>query len=165
MAKWGKCDFRELERLGKRLEQLSAVDFDAFCRQMANELAGRLLRKVVKRTPVGVKPSVDDPILGKYWSGYQGGSLRDAWTVLPIEKNGDSYTIIVINNLEYASYVEYGHRQTPGRFVPAIGVRLKRAWVPGRYMMTISAQELERQAPKILEKRLYEFLKGCFDAK
>lgn len=27
MARWGKCDFRELEQLNKRLEQLSSVDF------------------------------------------------------------------------------------------------------------------------------------------
>lgn len=161
MAKWGKCDFRELERLGKRLEQLSAVDFDAFCRQMANELAGRLLRKVVKRTPVIY------------------GSLRDAWAILLVEKKGDAYVITIINNLVYASYVEFGHRQQPGRFIPGYwesdrfiydpeaegGMVLKKAWVPGRYMMTISVQELERQAPKIIEKRLYEFLKGCFDAK
>ena len=31
-------------------------------------------------------------------------------------------------------------------------------------MLTISTQELEQQAPKILEKKLYLFLKGCFDA-
>lgn len=30
MAKWGKCDFKELERLNERLEQLSSVDFDTF---------------------------------------------------------------------------------------------------------------------------------------
>jgi len=41
---------------------------------------------------------------------------------------------------------------------------LKKNWVKGRYMLTISTQELEQQAPKILEKKLYKFLKGCFDA-
>ena len=56
MARWGKCDFRELEQLNKRLEQLSSVDFDAFCRKMSNEIAARLLAKVKKRTPVGVVP-------------------------------------------------------------------------------------------------------------
>ena len=49
MARWGKCDFRELEQLNKRLEQLSSVDFDAFCREAANEIAARLLEKVKKR--------------------------------------------------------------------------------------------------------------------
>lgn len=41
---------------------------------------------------------------------------------------------------------------------------LKNAWVEGRFMLTISVQELERMAPALLEKRLLKFLKGCFDA-
>ena len=104
-------------------------------------------------------------IYTKYWAGYQGGALRQGWTILPIQKQGDTYQITVINNLLYASYVEYGHRQQPGRYVPALGKRLKAAWVPGRYMLTISTQELEQQAPALIEKQLYQFLKECFDGR
>lgn len=201
MARWGKCDFRELEQLNKRLEQLSSVDFDAFCRKMSNEIAARLLAKVKKRTPVGVAPKFDEPlttkvrgndyiaqvttktgekvfrkrkgksytmltrsgaIRDKYWSGYEGGTLRDAWTILPVEKQGDQYIVTVVNNTEYASYVEYGHRQTPGRYVPALGKSLKASWVKGRFMLTISTQELETQAPALLQQKLYLFLKEVF---
>ena len=201
MARWGKCDFRELEQLNKRLDQLSTVDFDAFCREAANEIAARLLEKVKKRTPVGVAPKFDEPltikvrgndyiaqvttksgekvfrkrkgksytmltrsgaILDKYWSGYEGGTLRDAWTILPVEKQGDQYIVTVVNNTEYASYVEYGHRQTPGRYVPALGKSLKASWVKGRFMLTISTQELETQAPALLQQKLYLFLKEVF---
>lgn len=98
--------------------------------------------------------------------------------MLPIEHHGDQYVITVINGLQYASYVEYGHRQQPGRFIPGHwegerfiynpdeegGMVLKNAWVEGRFMLTISVQELERMAPALLEKRLLKFLKGCFDA-
>lgn len=201
MSRWGKCDFKQLEQLNKRLEQLSSVDFDAFCHQAANEIAARLLAKVKKRTPVGVAPKFDEPlttkvrgedyvtqttnkngekvfrkrkgksytmltrsgaIQEKYWSGYTGGTLRDAWTILPIEKHGDQYTVTIINNLEYASYVEYGHRQRPGRYVPALGKRLKASWVKGRFMLTISEQEVKTLAPSILNDMLYEALKGVF---
>ena len=218
MAKWGKCEFAQLKKLQQQLDQLSAVDFDAFCRDMAGEIASMLLKKVVKRTPVGERPHIaqkdenDKRALGgkdakktfkiqgesymaqtttkkgekvfrkrkgrsytmltkegaiyqRYWSGYQGGTLRRAWTILPIEKQGGSYTVTVVNPTEYASYVEYGHRQTPGRYVPALGKRLKASWVPGKFMLTISTQEVESQAPKLLEKRLYAFLKGCLDGK
>lgn len=34
---------------------------------------------------------------------------------------------------EHAPHVEYGHRQTPGRYVPAIGKRLKASFVPGQH--------------------------------
>ena len=201
MSRWGKCDFKQLEQLNKRLEQLSSVDFDAFCRQAANEIAARLLAKVKKRTPVGVAPKFDEPlttkvrgenymtqitnkngekvfrkrkgksytmltrsgaIREKYWSGYTGGTLRDAWTILPIEKHGDEYLVTVVNNTEYASYVEYGHRQTPGRYVPALGKRLKASWVKGRFMLTISEQEVKTLAPSILNDMLYDALKGVF---
>lgn len=160
MSKWGKCDFKQLERLNKNMEKLMGADLDRFCRQAAKDLAGRLLNKVVKRTPVVY------------------GTLRDAWAVMPVGHRGTHYTVVVLNNLQYASYVEYGHRQKPGRFIPGYwesdrfvydpdaegGMVLKKNWVKGRYMLTISTQELEQQAPKILEKKLYKFLKGCFDA-
>ena len=103
-------------------------------------------------------------ILSRYWSGYKGGTLRGAWMIQPIEKQGDQYIVTVSNPTQYASYVEYGHRQTPGRYVPALGKSLKANWVKGRYMLTVSTQELEQQAPGLLEKKLYNFLKGCFDA-
>lgn len=160
MAKWGKADIKALKDFQKRLEKLSKVDFDRFYTEAAKDIAGRLLSKVKKRTPV---------IYGK---------LRDAWAVLPVERQGDKYIITIINGLKYASYVEYGHRQQPGRFIPGHwegerfiynpgeegGMVLKKAWVEGRFMLTISVQELERMAPALLEKRLLKFLKGCLDA-
>ena len=79
-----------------------------------------------------------------------------------IEKHGEQYTVTIINNLEYASYVEYGHRQTPGRYVPALGKTLKASWVKGRFMLTISEQEVKTLAPSILNDMLYDALKGVF---
>ena len=53
MAKWGKCDYRELQRLQKKLEKMQKAQIDKFCEEMAKELAARLLAKVIRRTPVG----------------------------------------------------------------------------------------------------------------
>lgn len=36
----------------------------------------------------------------------------------------------VYTNLDYAYWVEFGHSQEPGRFVPAIGARLVQSFVP-----------------------------------
>ena len=80
------------------------------------------------------------------------------WTIGEIRKEGGLYTIEVINAVEYASYVEYGHRQEPGRYVPALGKRLKNGWAKGKFIMTMSAQELERAAPEILEQKMKRFL-------
>lgn len=176
-------DFRQVEKLQKQLEQLER-ERNAFCEACAKNLAERLLRKVAKRTPVGRAPKLEGPkavkvngvsgksramltktgaIFVQYWSGYQGGTLRRKWSIGDIRKTGDSFVIEVINPVKYASYVEYGHRQTPGRYVPALGKKLKAGWVKGQFMMTVSERELQTQAPGIIEKRLTDFLKGVFD--
>lgn len=140
---------KELLRLQKQLEELQKYDFDAFVRDATNEVAQRFYAKVVKRTPVGVYP--ED-------SGKVGGTLRRGWRMTKVTKVADGYEVQIINPVEYASYVEYGHRQTPGRFVPAIGKRLKKSWVEGRFMMTKTEIEIEQDLPRIIENKLVKFL-------
>jgi len=166
MARWGKADFRQLKKLQKRLEKLEKADLDYFSEQMVKQLAARMLAKVIKRTPVGQYPA---------GSGKVGGTLRRGWTSqsqreaelntvfggssgmksyldsITVAKKGDIYEIEIINPVEYASYVEYGHRTANHA-----------GWVPGRFMMTISEQELERDAPKIIEKALEKKLREVF---
>ena len=140
MAGRVKVNYRQLERLQRRINKFAQVDMEAFCEVMAKELAGRLLSKVIKRTPVGV-----------YDDGRKGGTLRRGWTIGHIKKIGNKYEIEVINPTEYAAYVEYGHR-----------TRNHQGWVNGRFMMTISADELEQQAPAIIERKLKAKLMEVF---
>ena len=143
MARHGKVNTKEIEDFMKKLQDsFGGSQRDAFMNDCAKELAARLLAKVRKRTPVGVYPEE---------SGKSGGTLRRNWTIGEIRKVGDYYEVEVINPTEYASYVEYGHRQTPGRFVPAIGKKLKKSWVEGKFMLTISAGEVQKLAPKALD--------------
>lgn len=58
--------------------------------------------------------------------------------------------IEIMNPIEYASYVEYGHR-----------TRDHKDWVPGRFMLTISEQEIQAIAPKVLEQKIKKYLMGC----
>lgn len=141
MAVWGKVEFSELTALRDRLERLQKTDFDAFCKAVTKDIAARLLRKTIQKTPVDT------------------GELRRNWTVGDIRKQGDCYYIEVINPLEYAQYVEYGHRQTPGRYVPAIGKRLKRSWVQGKFMLTLSENEIQRDMDNIIKQKLIRLLK------
>ena len=155
------------------------------CRAAARELAARLLGKVIRRTPVGeTKKHPEKGPDGKrrMVTDHMGGTLRRGWTAkteaeaqggggktgaeyarsLPISRQGGAYQIEIVNPVHYASYVEFGHRQEPGRYVPAIGKCLKLSWVKGRFMLTISEQELRAQAPALLEKKLTAFLEECF---
>ncbi|GAA6396703.1 HK97 gp10 family phage protein [Solibaculum mannosilyticum] len=151
--RWGRCDFSQLRELRDRIERLSRVDFDVFCRQIANDLAKRLLSMTIRRTPVGKYPA---------GSGKTGGTLRRGWVVSRIKKTGNYYEITVSNSVLYAMYVEYGHRQEPGRYVPAINARLKASWVPGKFMLTISTKTLERQIPRLIERKLRAYLEDVF---
>lgn len=184
MSKGGNFEFGDVQKLQKQIVQLEQEQ-DPFNQECIRELAARLMRKAKKRTPVGVAPKLDGPksvkikgssgktktflskngyIKQKYWSGYKGGTLRRGWTVGAIQKIGGNYQVEVINPTEYASYVEYGHRQTPGRYIPALGKRAKKAWVPGKFMLTISEKEINDIAPKLVEKKLEAKLREVFNA-
>lgn len=184
--KWGKVDYSELIELKERLEQFQKVDMDAFCEKVAKELAQRLLTLVKRKTQAGKKPQLEGPetkkvtsvngkkksfltkegaILQQYWSNYQGGTLRKGWKAQPnVTKRGTTYEIEVYNPVEYASYVEYGHRQQAGRFVPQIGKRLKVSWVEGKFWLTDSENEVQAIAPKYIEKELEKELRRIFNA-
>jgi len=175
--KWGSADYKQLKALQERLQRLQSVELEKFCEACSKELAARLLSLAIERTPIGKYPNQ---------TGKNGGTLRRGWTArthqeaaggsgvpnaaqavqyaqnMPINKAGNTYTIEVINPVEYASYVEFGHRQEPGRYVPAIGKRLKAGWVNGQYFLTFAEKDLERIAPGILEKKLNAFLKEAF---
>lgn len=204
MARWGQCDYRQLQRLQQELQRFQTAELDAFCRKASAALAARLLTRVIKRTPVGVAPNLGartvkvtgqsgkkykmltraGEIYENYWAGYMGGTLRRGWTAkteqeaqsgggqdpvayaasLPIAQNGGTYTIEIVNPVSYASYVEFGHRQQPGRYVPALGKQLKVAWVEGRFMLTMSEQEIKALAPGVLQQMLEQALREVFRA-
>lgn len=162
MSKMGKFDAKDLKKLQTKLNKLKADQTKAFVEDCAKELAARLLAKVIHDTPVGKYP----PSTGK-----QGGTLRRGWTAssheeaaagggvsaakgyadsLKINHVGNVLTVEIINPVEYASYVEYGHR-----------TRDHQGWIPGRFMLTISEQEIQAIAPNVLEMKIAKFLKGA----
>lgn len=160
MGAWGNCDFHELQEFQRKIDSLSEQQIRKFCEDCAKELAARLLAKAIKRTPVGVYP----PETGK-----TGGTLRRGWTSqggnagrqttsakqyvnsLRVTHSGGNYVIEITNPVEYASYVEFGHR-----------TRDHKGWVNGKFMMTISEKEVDALAPGILQRKLTRYLKGVF---
>ena len=169
-----KMEFGDFKKLAKQYDDLANSKIPEFIESVSKELAARLLGLVIPRTPVGTVPKNIPESAQEYWQGYKGGTLRRGWTAgtkqgarayaqtLPVTRKGDTFEIDVINSIEYAPYVEYGHRQTPGRYVPALGVTLKKSYVPGKYMLTLSVKELETQAPQVIERKIKEFLGEVF---
>lgn len=57
-------------------------------------------------------------------------------------------------NVEYAPYVEFGHHQEPGRYVPAIGKRLVRDFVPGKPFIAPALEEHVDEYKNVILKEL-----------
>lgn len=189
MGKMGNFTISDLKKLQDQLNKLQSGNVKAFVESCAKELAARLLAKVIKRTPVGdyskevevtAKRDSKNHKKGDTYkkrinpSGKMGGTLRRGWTSkshkeaesgtgkssvsegiayadsLKINHYGGFLVIEIINPVEYASYVEYGHR-----------TRNHKGWVPGRFMLTISEQEIQGIAPKVLEAKIKKFLGEC----
>ncbi|WP_431030118.1 HK97 gp10 family phage protein [Lysinibacillus sp. LZ02] len=135
MARRGaRVDYRQLQRMQRKIQRLGQ-DYEKFLESMTKEIAARLLRRVKNNTKVIT------------------GTLRNNWTVdANVKKVGNQYQIEVFNPTEYAMYYEYGHR-----------TRDHQGWVNGRFTMTIAADQIERQAPSIIEKKLTRMLREAFD--
>ena len=143
MAGFGNFDISELKNLQKQLNKLAISDTHKFMESCVKELAMRLIRLVKPITPK------DTGSLQRGWNanGNKGdGKSQKA----DVSVEGGVYTVTITNREDYDVYVEYGHRTRSG------------GWVPGRFMMTISEEELRSIAPQVLEQKLEEFLKGAF---
>ncbi len=158
--KTGKSGFdvSGLKKLQKELEKLKEKA-EPFAEECTKDLGKRVLRRVIKRTPVGVYDgstyTCESGLSHKSskQTGKVGGTLRRGWTTAPISrthKNGN-IKVVVYNPVEYASYVEYGHRKRGGK-----------GWVQGHFMLEKSRQEVEKIAPKVIEAKLNKFMGGGF---
>lgn len=173
----GKFDASGFEKLQKDLQKLQAAA-PRYEEKIAKQLAARLLRLVIKATPVG---DYDKPVSfvtkgGTEVSfepkkGKKGGTLRRGWTsntqeqaesgqktkadtyadAMTVHFFGDKVVVEILNPVEYAPYVEYGHRTVN-----------RSGWVPGKFMLTISVKKLQTYAPKVIEAEIEQMLKEVF---
>lgn len=181
----------EVDTSGLRnmLRDFESIDVDAVIRGCQNQLMARLLRDVIKNTPVGKRPDnlqMYQKVKAKTgelkkngkpktrtmsfltgqglaWQGYRGGTLRRGWTAAKEHPEfvhyGDTYLLRIVNPTYYGDYVEHGHRQRKGRFVPAIGKRLVRSYVPGLHFVQRAEENIGQSAEAITEKYVQKILR------
>lgn len=114
-------DISDLKKFSKNIESASN-DFEKFLKDFLLEMANRILSRTRKRTPVRT------------------GDLRKAWQLGDLLKFGNSrFGVEILNGMEYAMEVEYGHRIVRG------GMEI--GWVDGRFMLVTSINEVQRQIP------------------
>lgn len=139
-------DTTEIERWKRQINSLSGTTKEQFFTDCLNELANRFLALVVPRTPA------KSGVLRKGWINGMGSPTS----------SGTTHQIIVTNDTPYASYVEYGHRQEPGRYVPAIGKRLVASWVNGQHFQQGAEDDLSKVAPGVVQGKLNMYLRTVF---
>ena len=126
-------DYKAWEELKNRLEK---ADIDEFIFDCAKELGQRTIREARQNTPV------------------LSGVLRRNWKITEQSKYRGKSVVMVENLTSYASHVEYGHRQEPGRYVPAIGKRLVKSFVKGKYFMKKAVDNVKSQTNNILGSKI-----------
>lgn len=154
-------DVSQIEGFQEKIRALNGTQRDMFFRESCMDGASRLVELVKPLTPA------------------KSGNLRKGWddslsslNLLGVSKSqgaGSVYSVTLenaaqdpVSGVYYASYVENGHRQTPGRYVPVLGKKLVKSWVEGKHMLEISEGILSGVLPGVIQARLDAFLRTVF---
>ena len=76
------------------------------------------------------------------------GNLRNSITHQQISENTEA----VGTNVKYAPYVELGHHQEVGRYVPAIKKKLKKSFVAGKPFLRPAAENHSAEYIQIIKR-------------
>lgn len=140
----GDFDISGLLKLQKDLEKLQAA-IPPTREAIIKEMAKRFHQLVKHYTPIGQYPKS---------SGKVGGTMHRGWTTTPMRTEGDRVEIDVINPVEYAPYVDYGHRPANHK-----------GWVPGRNITQKAINLMEKNGQKIVDRHVERMLREVFGGK
>ncbi|WP_279080898.1 HK97 gp10 family phage protein [Lactobacillus apis] len=137
------------------------AEFEEFARHINAEISGGQLKNEVKNSVRNVGETYKRNAESR--TPVQSGELRRSWQLKGPFFTGSDITIELKNGKNYASFVENGHRQTPGRYVPSIGKKLKASWVPGQHFLQKATEETRGQVPQLLTPVMNDILRRLMD--
>lgn len=159
-------DFTDFKDSLIKLSQSGNIQ--AFNKKVVENMASVYVREAKLNTPVG-KRSVKFMQRGKIQTKYfDSEHTRQSWSVGKYQLNNTSGKVEVFNTSSYASFLNDGHRQEVGRFLPWIGQskggvmqggRLKKPWVDGAYMHEKAEKVVNKNAKRIMEITLKKWIK------
>lgn len=157
VGKGVEIDFSGFERLNAKLTVLAhAGEFKKVRRRTLRKLAQVYIRTAKENTPVGEFKEVEQD--GQIYRT-ESEHMRRSWEAGRIGSKKKVARIPVFNTASYASYVNDGHRQTPGRYVPILGKRLVKGFVDGLNMAEKAAAATEKSAYDILDAEITTHLR------
>lgn len=109
--------------------------------------------------------------IGKLLDSFTKGGVENVW-----ELNTGGLTLTVGTNVEYAKWVNDGHGQQPGRFVPGFwsgkrfiydpdaktGMILKASFVTGSHYFDKAVQVFEQMFPELAKSSFEQFFRRYF---
>lgn len=125
-------DYKELSAYVSSVTMLQK-DFNKFLRKFLLEMAERILARVKPRTPVDT------------------GELKRSWELGEVQGSGKNISVEILNGMEYATDIEYGHR------IVVNGSEV--GWYEGRFMLKISIDEVRKQMPARYQAEFKKFCK------
>lgn len=158
-------DVSQLESFARKVEAASA-DLKPYAGKTLEEIGEEFLKLVQSNIE-----SLGNVDTGKLLSSFTKGSSGNIWN---LDLGG--LTLEVGTNVEYAKWVDRGHRQTPGRFIPGIfegdkfkyvhgaktGIVLKASFTKGSFYFSRSVGALRRMLPEMMDKSFEQFFRRYF---
>lgn len=158
-------DVSALEDFARRCEACKA-DLKPFAAKTLEEIGEEFLEIVQEN--IMRAGNVDTRLL---LSSFSRGSANGIY-----ELDMGALTLMIGTNVEYAKWVNEGHRQQPGRFIPGVwsgsgftyvkgaktGMVLKASKVTGSHFFDKSVKVLEKVFPDATEKAFEEFFNNYF---
>ena len=158
-------DVSELENFAKNCEA-AAADLKPYAGKILEE-AGEEFLDIVQ----SYIESLGNVDTGKLLALFTKGASGNIW-----ELNLGGLTLTIGTNVKYAKWVNDGHRQKPGRFIPGFwegnhfryspgakrGLVLKASYVAGSHYFDKSVQVLERMFPDMADKAFEQFFRRYF---
>lgn len=158
-------DTSQLDSFAKRCEA-AKNDLRPYIRKLMED-SGELFLDVVQAKIIA-KGNIDTrKMMGSFQRGGAGNIFR-------VEDGG--FSVVVGSSLDYAAYVNFGHRQQPGRFIPGIwegkhfryqpgartGMVLKAERVAPSNYFTEAEEKMQERFPEIVQKSAEQFFRRYF---
>lgn len=133
-----KVDTRHIKKYRDGLQRFHNQESKKMMDDCVQTLADDLLKNVSSKTPVSSKAGT-------------GGTLKRGWAIR--RSSTGKHLAVVYNNVDYASFVEYGHRTRGGtKFVPGVFMLRRAVSQVGQVSGKIVRQKFDNKLYKVVVK-------------
>ena len=166
MAKTVMVEMRDLEKFVQKAEAAGNSEFKRELTRFLEALGEEFIR-VLEDEIIRLRV-VDTRLL---LHSFHKGATDNVWKL-----SEGNLTLEIGTNVKYAQWVEDGHFQKPGRFIPGelrgdkfhynpgakTGMVLKASYVEGRHYFDHAIRIMEHMLPELLERKINEWLGADF---